>query len=83
MRVGIRWRAGTPPHTSVPSSLIPEISRAESLHPAAQYWTLTWLEGTARLELDDVCELSETGDHISSAAAAHQDEDDWLLEVER
>lgn len=56
MRLGARWRAGAPPHPSVPAELheaIAEVERAERrrTEQAAPSWTLTWLEGRPRCEL--------------------------------
>ncbi|MEJ6489192.1 Fe-S oxidoreductase [Leucobacter sp. USCH14] len=54
MRLGARWQTGAPPHRSVPEELHAAIAEQEALHPAAQSWTLTWLEGRPRCVLDDV-----------------------------
>ncbi|MBK0418027.1 Fe-S oxidoreductase [Leucobacter sp. CSA1] len=52
MRLGTRWGAGTPPHPSVPSALHEAIATQEARFPEAASWTLTWLEGRPRCELD-------------------------------
>lgn len=54
MQLGVRWRAGEPPHRSVPSELRPGILDQEQAHPEAGSWTLTWLEGRPRCALDDL-----------------------------
>ncbi len=61
MQMGARWQAGDPPHRSVPAALHQEITRQEALHPAADSWTLTWLEGLPRCALDDAALLTLDG----------------------
>ncbi|WP_336659377.1 Fe-S oxidoreductase [Leucobacter sp. USHLN153] len=54
MQLGARWRVGDPPHRSVPVLLHGAIAEQELAHPKSDSWTLTWLEGRPRCELDDV-----------------------------
>ncbi|MBS3181271.1 MULTISPECIES: Fe-S oxidoreductase [Leucobacter] len=54
MQLGARWQRGTPPHRSVPEALHAAIAEQENGHPEADSWTLTWLEGRPRCELDDL-----------------------------
>lgn len=54
MRLGARWQTGTPPHRSVPEALHATIAEQEGRYPDAGSWTLTWLEGRPRCELDSV-----------------------------
>ncbi|MDI6024423.1 Fe-S oxidoreductase [Leucobacter sp. UT-8R-CII-1-4] len=84
MQLGARWRVGDPPHRSVPPSLHQAIAEAELAHPSAASWTLTWLEGRPRCELDDLAlvTLTATGDVSSSqlqTLSGEDDDDDWLL----
>lgn len=53
MQLGARWNTGSAPHRIVPQLLHTAISEQEALHPAADSWTLTWLEGRPRCVLDD------------------------------
>lgn len=82
MQLGARWRVGDPPHRSVPPALHQAIADAESAHPSAVSWTLTWLEGRPRCELDDLAlvTLNPAGG-VSSSQLENQsgDDDDWLL----
>lgn len=84
MQLGARWRVGDPPHRSVPPTLHGAISEAERTHPGAVSWTLTWLEGRPRCELDDLAlvTVTATGEISSSqlqGAGGEDDDDDWLL----
>ena len=58
MQLGARWRVGDAPHRSVPPSLFPTIAAQELRFPDASAWTLTWLEGRPRLQLDDAVRVS-------------------------
>lgn len=82
MRLGARWRVGDPPHPGVPESLHREIAAQEHAHPDADAWTLTWLEGLPRCELDDLVtvELTASGDvRVTGADESDpDDDDDWL-----
>ena len=87
MRLGARWRVGDPPHPSVPESLHAQIAAQETAHPGATAWTLTWLEGRPRCDLEGrvVVTLSVTGDAVAEAPGADidsvsddDDNDDWL-----
>lgn len=91
MQLGVRWRAGDPPHHSVPAALHASISQQEAVHPTANAWTLTWLEGRPRCALDDVVivSLDATGRVSASPMPTHsvstshvpptvEDDDDWL-----
>ncbi|MFC5338244.1 Fe-S oxidoreductase [Leucobacter denitrificans] len=51
MQLGVRWRAGDPPHRGVPQVLLDAVRATEAAHPAGESWTLTWLEGRPRAEL--------------------------------
>ncbi len=52
MQLGARWRVGATPHRGVPRELYSEIQAQEAAFPAAESWTLTWLEGRPRCALD-------------------------------
>lgn len=52
MQLGTRWAAGALPHRSVPALLHDAIAEQEAAHPTGTAWTLTWLEGRPRLDLD-------------------------------
>lgn len=83
MRIGVRWLAGSAPHTSVPESYHALIREIECEAPHASAWTLTWLEGNAVCELDDVARVSLNSSgtpHVTGLrhAAMDDDEDDWL-----
>lgn len=80
MQLGARWRAGDPPHRSVPPSLHPAISEQESLHPAAQAWTITWLEGLPRCALDDAALLTLDASGRALLEDGAGEDDDWLNE---
>lgn len=85
MRIGVRWLAGATPHASVPESYHALIRETERDSPEARAWTLTWLEGHAVCELDDLARIS-----LNSSGTPHvtrlredvmdEDEDDWLSE---
>lgn len=95
MQLGVRWRAGDPPHRSVPPLLHPAIAAQEAEHPAASSWTLTWLEGRPRCALEDAVIVtldaaggvavidgstaSLSGHGAGGSPAAAEDDDDWLL----
>ncbi len=59
MQLGTRWMVGDEPPSRLPDDLKQAIRDTEAgLPPLAQgeypmRWTLTWLEGRARVELDD------------------------------
>lgn len=83
MRLGARWNVGDAPHGSVPDVLHAAIAEQEAAHTGARAWTLTWLEGRARCELDDIVRVAQGGDGgvavtpLSGADDA-DDDDDWL-----
>lgn len=84
MQLGVRWRAGDAPHRSVPETLHAEIAAQEALHPEAESWTLTWLEGRPRCALDVVVTVTLTAsseilveDELPDTIAFETD-DDWL-----
>lgn len=58
MQLGTRWTAHMPPPAAVPRALHPQIAAVEAALPADQLgqpaprWTLTFLEGRPRAELD-------------------------------
>ena len=79
MRLGARWLVGETPHHAVPVALHEVIAEQERNHPGAQAWTLTWLEGRPRCQLDEL--LVVTLDGVSEEPAAgngDDDNDDWL-----
>lgn len=91
MQMGARWMVGAQPHSSVPAELHGEIAHQESLHPGADSWTLTWLEGRPRAALDDlvVVSVSAEGQIVVSTGGtgtvaygqdtpADDDDDEWL-----
>ena len=83
MRLGVRWTAGAAPHESVPVVLHDAIAAQEAEHPEASAWTLTWLEGRARCELDDLVRVAQAADGSVSVvqlgdAPDEADDDDWL-----
>ncbi|KUF05741.1 hypothetical protein [Leucobacter sp. G161] len=56
MQLGSRWQVGDAPHPGVPELLHETIARIEAEREGAASgasWTLTWLEGRARVELID------------------------------
>ena len=94
MQLGARWRAGDPPHRSVPEALVSAIAACERKHPEGDSWTITWLEGRPRLQFDDLIEvrmtaqgsietifLSEESEDTRNPTAGDEDvdDDDWLL----
>lgn len=86
VQLGIRWRAGAAPHQSVPAVLHAAIAEAESAHPGADSWTLTWLEGRPWCALDDLITVF-LGDDTTvrtvsqrSDAASDDEDDAWLDE---
>lgn len=92
MRLGARWNVGQPPHPSVPEQLHAVIKEQEAAHPVSSSWTLTWLEGRPRCELDIglVVTVSAEGriDVMQRAVSSPEadigigeddtDDDDWL-----
>lgn len=84
MQLGARWRSGETPHRSVPDSLHDEIATQEALHPRAEAWTLTWLEGRPRCALDDavIISLTASGEVLVEGeltdVATDEADDDWL-----
>ena len=85
MRLGTRWTAGETPHESVPVVLHEAIAAQEAAYPTAAAWTLTWLEGRARCELDGLVRVAQSVDGTVSVqilddeqAADDSDDDDWL-----
>lgn len=89
MQLGVRWRAGDPPHSSVPASLHEAIAEQESAHPTAHSWTLTWLEGRPRCELDDLVLIalgadgrislgSDASPSVNNHLSDDGEDDDWL-----
>lgn len=89
MRLGTRWAFGGEPPAALPGLAAAPIAELESLrrleHPAEETalwrWTLTWLEGRARLELDDGTLLALNGDgtlaELTPPGGAPDPEDDW------
>jgi len=86
MQLGIRWRAGDPPHRSVPPELHDSITQQEARHPGASSWVLTWLEGRPRCALEDlvVVTLDASGNPVATQPnlitpePIEATDDDWL-----
>lgn len=82
MQLGRRWRAGEPPHPGVPGSLHTAIASQEAEFPEGRSWTMTWLEGLARCELDGLVRVAQTpGDGVQVSRLGEPDDDeddDWL-----
>ena len=90
MRLGARWQVGDAPHASVPSALHAVIAEREAANPTATSWTLTWLEGRPRCELDtgESVELNAAGEiQVVQRAVGDEgridgivdsEDDDWL-----
>ncbi|MGO1539905.1 MAG: Fe-S oxidoreductase [Leucobacter sp.] len=89
MQLGTRWFTGAAPHLSVPSELHDAIAEQEAAFPSASAWTLTWLEGRPRCELDSfvLVTLSADGDVVVSnlnksspptGIVDDDGDDDWL-----
>lgn len=66
MQLGTRWRAGEPPHASLPPAFAAAAREVESrLDPdalAGLRWTLTWRERLPWLELDDGTRIEPTAE---------------------
>lgn len=96
MQLGSRWRYGDTPHPGVPEALHSAIANAEASHVSGSSWTLTWLEGRARVELlaDDGSVLADLSIDAHGRVVAKnspaggaqlggstdEDDDDWLAE---
>lgn len=87
MQLGSRWRVNEPPHRSVPFELHETIREQEQQHPHAHSWTLTWLEGRPRCDLDGtlIVTLSREGavqvipsSQNGDLEVDDDDDDDWL-----
>lgn len=85
MQLGVRWRAGDPPHRSAPPALHQAILEQETAHPETTSWTLTWLESRPRCALGDVAllTLDDAGrailiDPVPDTTDAEASDDDWL-----
>ena len=78
MQLGARWNAGDAPHRSVPLTMHQAIAAQEALHPDAQAWTITWLEGLPRCALDDAALLTLDASGGALLVADLEDNDDWL-----
>lgn len=89
MQLGSRWLVGEQPHRGVPSELHTAIQEQEELHPSAHSWTLTWLEGRPRCQLDDCLivtidrdgahqVITLTGQSGNDIISGDDDDDDWL-----
>jgi len=85
MQIGSRWRAGHPPHASVPKALHQLIAEIDSDEHEGM-WTLTWLEGRPVCTRDDEVQamLNLSGDPVlttvndASTDDNDEDDDDWL-----
>lgn len=57
MQLGTRWAVGDDPPPRLPGPVADAVRRVEAelagIDTAAWRWTLTWLEGRPRVELDD------------------------------
>jgi hypothetical protein len=68
MQIGTRWKAHTTPPVSLPPEYLFAIAEQEAeLRPlkvdtSNWYWTLTYLEGRAIVELDDGTRISSDAD---------------------
>lgn len=71
MRLGARWRAGDPPHMSVPEVMHATISEQEAAHPDATSWTITWLEGRPYCDLDGAVIVRLTAEGTVVASPPH------------
>lgn len=69
MQLGARWLAGSPPHPGVPEALHPLLAEVEVAHPGARSWTLTWLEGRPRCELECAAECPRAAAPIVTLTA--------------
>lgn len=78
MQLGARWNVGDAPHRSVPPAMHHAIAEQEALHPTAQAWTITWLEGLPRCALDDAALLTLDGVGQAILESDSDDDDDWL-----
>lgn len=79
MQLGARWRTGDPPHRSVPAALHPLIAQQEAEHPGAHSWTLTFLEGRPRCELDHLVVVGLDAAGVAKVLTeSEDDDDDWL-----
>jgi len=59
MQLGTRWDVGAEPPASLPEDVVRGVERVEAeleadgIDATTWRWTLTWLEGSAVVELDD------------------------------
>ncbi len=56
MQLGTRWTVGSEPPAKLPADVVAAVREVEAElpdHAAEWRWTLTWLEGRPRVELDD------------------------------
>ena len=59
MQLGTRWSVGTPPPSTLPDAVLTAVRgveeelRAENVDATAWRWTLTYLERSPVVELDD------------------------------
>ena len=57
MQLGTRWSVGDTPPARLPAEVVAAVGRTEAevaeLDTSAWKWTLTWLEGSPIVELDD------------------------------
>lgn len=73
MQLGTRWAAGSAGPASLSTEIRDTVAAYEAAHGATisgLTWTLTWLEGRPRLELDD-------GTSVPVGAVEAPDSDDW------
>ncbi|UCR89333.1 hypothetical protein [Mycetocola spongiae] len=88
MQLGTRWNFGGTPPAALPAAAGPTLAAIEAnlvaAGPAAGLesarWTLTWLEGRARLELDDGTRVVLHADGSLAEllpADAPDPDDDW------
>lgn len=78
MRLGARWLMGEAPHHAVPTEIHGVIAEQERSHPEAKAWTLTWLEGRPRCQLDDLLIVTLDGVIEDALSTDVEDDDDWL-----
>lgn len=74
MRIGSRWRAGTPAPAGLPPAFV---SHLEDAAVPEGFWTLTWLEGRPVAEHENGTRIVVRADG-SIGPDADDDDDDWL-----
>lgn len=79
MRLGTRWDAGGEPPAGLPAAFVTQVRAVEAdLPPDAEgtaRWTLTWLEGRPRAELDTGAVVTVGTD--GRVTVRHDDQDEF------